>query len=154
MHKTQIHEGNTIVTREVKGITVTGIVVSTRGTKKCSVRDENGTLWQVPYSLIIACSQDVKPIEIVKAKVGDVIQIKNGQKFRIDKVNTSRYATTRLSDGAPVPVPFTYSFVIVDEKKVEAKGKTTDKKEAQKAFLVRKGFSAKDVAEFEALFLS
>lgn len=150
MHKTQIHEGNTIITKEVRGITVMGVVLSTRGTKKCKVRDENGTSWDIPYDLIVACSKDVKTVITVKAKAGNVIQLNNGQIFRIDKVNTARYAATRLSDGARATIPFTSSFVIVDEKKDD---KPKDKREAQIAFLVRKGFTMEDVAEFEELFL-
>jgi hypothetical protein len=144
MHKSAIHEGNTIITKPVKGKTFTGVVTSTRGTKRCGMRDENGTIWNVPYDIIIACSQDVKPANIVKAKVGDVLQIKSGAKFRVDKVNRSRYATTRLSDGEPITIPFEYSFVIVQGKESQ--------QDAQRAYLMGKGFTAKDVAEFEKLF--
>jgi hypothetical protein len=149
MLRSEIREGNTIVTSpdRKKGITITGVVTSTRGTVRCRVLDADGKDWGVPYEMIIACSNDVKPVTVVapvKAKRGDVILTKQGEKYRIEKVNTSRYTATRISDGKGYYVPFHNVVEILDEKK--------SKREAQKAFLVGKGFTAKDVAEFEALF--
>lgn len=116
MLRSDIREGNTIITRgERDGASLVATVTSTRGTVQCKAVDADGKGWNVPYSAIVACSKAVKPVKLVKAVKGDVIQTKNGEKYRIDKVNTSRYSTTRLSDGRGVAVPFTYQFVILDK---------------------------------------
>ena len=140
----EIRTGNTVVTRaDRRGVVVTGTVIS-KGTKNCGVTDADGKDWKVPYEMIIACSQDVKPVETVKASKGDVVLTKDGEKFKIDKVNTSRYTATRISDGKPFYVPFHNVVEILDEKK--------SRSEAQRAFLMSKGFTIDDVAEFDKLF--
>lgn len=145
MHKFEIREGNTIVTSAGRGgVSITGVVTSTRGPKKCTVLDANGKGWSVPYEMIIACNTAVEKVEVLKAVAGDTVLTKDGEKWKIAKVNTSRYTATRVRDGQSFYVPFRNVVEILDVKKSQ--------REAQKAFLMGKGFTIEDVAEFEKLF--
>lgn len=144
MFSFDVSVGNTIVTKASRnGIVVSGRVLS-KGPKKCTVLDASGKDWGVPYEMIIACTDTKEEVSYPKAKAGDIILNKQGEKYKIDKVNTSRYTATRISDGRGYYVPFHHVVEILDEKKSQ--------RDAQKAFLVSKGFTAKDIAEFEALF--
>ena len=143
MQSYEISKGKTIITKSDKrGVSVSGQVIS-KGTKNCKVKDADSQIWTIPYSMIIACSDTATEVKVIKAKKGDVIVTANGEKYKVERVNTARYTTSRLSDGAGMYVHF--------HSVVEILGKETQK-ETQREFLMRKGFTAEDVAEFEALF--
>jgi hypothetical protein len=143
MESYEISKGKTIVTKaDRRGVAVSGQVLS-KGTKNCKVKDANSQIWTIPYSMIIACSETVTEVKVLSAKKGDIVVTANGQKFKVERVNSARYTTTRISDGVGMYVNF--------HSVVEILGKETQK-ETQREFLMRKGFTAEDVAEFEKLF--
>ena len=144
MQSFEISKGNTIITRaDRKGTVVTGKVVS-KGPKNCGVIDAEGRDWAVPYEMIIACNNEVAPTVVLEAVKGQIVVDKKGDKFKIDRVNKSRYTATNLSDGKAYYLPFHHVVEILDPKSA-----THD---AQRAFLKGKGFTDKDVAQFEKLF--
>lgn len=144
MQSFEIAKGKTIITKaDRRGVSVSGQVIS-KGSVNCKVKDANNQIWTIPYSMIIACSETVAEVKVLKAKKGDVIVTSNGQKYKVERVNSARYTTSRLSDGVGMYVDF--------HSVVEVLGKETQK-ETQREFLMRKGFTAEDVAEFEKLFV-
>lgn len=143
MQSFEITKGKTIITKaDRKGVSVSGQVIS-KGSVNCKVKDANSQIWSIPYSMIIACSDSATEVKVLKAKKGDIIVTANGEKYKVERVNSERYTTSRLSDGRGMYVHF--------HSVVEILGKETQK-ETQREFLMRKGFTAEDVAEFEKLF--
>lgn len=140
MQSFEIGIHNTIITSpDRRGDIVTGVVLS-KGPKKCSVMDEQGRNWKVPYELIIACSTEKAEVKVLKAKAKDVVLDGSGEKFRVDKVNQTRYTVTRIRDGAPFYLPFTSVREVLDSKT------------SQREWLLSKGISEADVNIFEKLF--
>lgn len=143
MQSYEVSTGQNIITKsDRRGVAVSGQVIS-KGPKNCKVKDANSQIWSIPYSMIIACSASATEVKVLKAKKGDVIVTGNGEKYKVERVNSARYTTSRLRDGAGLYIDF--------HSVVEILGKETQK-ETQRQFLMRKGFTAEDVAEFEKLF--
>lgn len=143
----EIQKGNRIITSaDRKGNVVAGRVIS-KGPKYCGVMDvKSGQDWSVPYSMIIAVTEDSSPLPFVDASEGDLVLSRKGEQYRITKKNSSRYTATRVRDGESFYLPFHHVVEVIDE--------TKDVKLSQKEWLRSKGLSANDVAEFEKLFLS
>lgn len=141
MENYEITEGNTITTKQDRrGVSVTGLVLS-KGPKNCSVKDSTGGIWTIPYHMITECSVTTQEITIPKAKKGQIIITTDGDKFKVDRVNTTRYTATRLRDNKAMYVNFHFVKEVLDLA------------DSQRAWLLSKGMSEQDIAEFEKNFV-
>lgn len=140
----EVEVGDRIITKNTKKGVISGQVIS-KGPVRCSVVDANGKDWGVPYEIIVARTPGEK-LTFPKAVLGDIILDHKGDTFKVKRVNQNRYTATRTSDGKDWYVPFHHVVEILDDKKVQ--------REAQVAFLRKKGFSEKDISEFETIFHS
>lgn len=141
MQSYEIKIGNTVILAPDRtGRSITGVVLS-KGPKNCMIVDTaRNVSVRAPYACIIACNDTVEEIPIVRAKVNDVIQTRDGEKFRITKTNATTYIGTHLRNGQSYRIPVGNVCEIVDMKS------------ERNTWLLNKGLTDNDIQEFEALF--
>ena len=140
-----INVGQTVTTKpDAKGRTITGVVLS-KGPKTCAVSADDGKKWRVPYPLVLAVTEttvvvDVPAPAVPTASVGQIVVDGQGERYRVNKVNSTRYTATRLNDSTTFYLPF----AVVKE--------VIDLPTSQREWLASRGLSDKDISEFEMLF--